>query len=48
VQVESEITVERSRADVFGYIARGERLPEYVTEFAWVKQVSDGEAARRP
>jgi uncharacterized protein YndB with AHSA1/START domain len=45
MHVESEITVERPRADVFGYIARGERLPEYVTDFAWVKQESDGEPA---
>lgn len=46
MQVESEISVERPRADVFAYLARGERLPEYVTEFAWVKQMSDGEPAR--
>jgi uncharacterized protein YndB with AHSA1/START domain len=45
VNIESEITVERPRADVFGYIARGELLPEYVTDFAWVKQESDGEPA---
>jgi uncharacterized protein YndB with AHSA1/START domain len=45
MHVESEITVERPRADVFGYIARGERLPEYVADFAWVKQESDGEPA---
>jgi uncharacterized protein YndB with AHSA1/START domain len=46
VQVESEITVERPCAEVFAYLARGEQLPEYVTEFAWVKQISDGEPAR--
>lgn len=46
MQVESEITVERPRAEVFAYIARGEQLPEYVTEFAWVKKISDGEPAR--
>jgi uncharacterized protein YndB with AHSA1/START domain len=45
MHVESEITVERPRADVFGYIARGECLPEYVTDFAWVKQESGGEPA---
>ena len=45
MHIESEITVERPRAEVFDYIARGERLPEYVTEFAWVKQESDGEPA---
>jgi uncharacterized protein YndB with AHSA1/START domain len=46
MHVEAEITVKRPRSEVFDYIARGERLPEYVTEFAWVKQVSDGEPAR--
>jgi uncharacterized protein YndB with AHSA1/START domain len=46
MQIESETTVNRPRAEVFDYIAHGERLPEYVTEFAWVKQVSDGEPAR--
>jgi uncharacterized protein YndB with AHSA1/START domain len=45
MHIESEITVGRPRADVFDYIARGERLPEYVTDFAWVKQESDGEPA---
>jgi uncharacterized protein YndB with AHSA1/START domain len=45
MHIESEITVERPRAEVFDYIARGERLPEYVTDFAWVKQESDGEPA---
>ena len=46
MQVESEITVERPRAEVFAYIAHGEQLPQYVTDFAWVKQVSQGEPAR--
>jgi len=46
MRVEAEITVERPRPEVFAYIARAERLPEYVTEFAWVKQISDGEPAR--
>jgi uncharacterized protein YndB with AHSA1/START domain len=46
MQIESEITVEMPRAEVFDYIARGERLPEYVTDFAWVRQASDGEPAR--
>ena len=46
MQIESEITVDTPRAEVFDYIARGERLPEYVTEFAWVRQASDGEPAR--
>jgi uncharacterized protein YndB with AHSA1/START domain len=46
VQIESEITVERPRADVFDYIAHAERLPQYVTQFAWVTQDSDGEPAQ--
>jgi uncharacterized protein YndB with AHSA1/START domain len=43
MQIESEITVECPRTEVFDYIARGERLPEYVTDFSWVRQDSDGE-----
>jgi len=43
VRIESEIDIARPRAEVFDYIAHAERLPEYVTEFAWVKQASDGE-----
>jgi uncharacterized protein YndB with AHSA1/START domain len=46
MHVEAEISVERPRAEVFDYIAHGERLPEYVTEFAWVKQVSEGGPTR--
>jgi uncharacterized protein YndB with AHSA1/START domain len=46
MQIESEITVEKPRAEVFDYIARGERLPEYVTDFEWVRQASEGEPAR--
>jgi len=42
---EAEITVARPRSEVFDYLARAEHLPEYVTDFAWVKQVSDGEPA---
>jgi uncharacterized protein YndB with AHSA1/START domain len=45
MHLEAEITVERPRSEVFNYIARGEKLPEYVTDFAWVKQDSDGEPA---
>jgi len=46
MHVEAEITVGRPRAEVFDYIARAERLPEYVSDFAWVKQDSPGEPAR--
>ena len=45
MHVESEITVARPRAEVFAYIARGECLPEYVSDFAWVKQDSEGAPA---
>jgi uncharacterized protein YndB with AHSA1/START domain len=43
VQIESEIDVARPRSEVFAYIARAERLPEYVTEFAWVKPEVEGD-----
>jgi uncharacterized protein YndB with AHSA1/START domain len=46
MHVEAETTVNRPRAEVFDYIAQGEQLPEYVTEFAWVKKVTDGQPAR--
>jgi uncharacterized protein YndB with AHSA1/START domain len=42
MHVEAETTVERPRAEVFDYIARAELLPEYVTDFAWVRQLSEG------
>ena len=43
MHVEADITVDRPRSEVFDYLARAEQLPEYVTEFAWVKQASEGE-----
>jgi uncharacterized protein YndB with AHSA1/START domain len=46
MRAEAEITVQRPREEVFDYIARAERLPEYVTEFAWVRPISEGEPAR--
>ena len=45
MHTEAEITVDRPREEVFDYIARAERLPEYVTEFASVTQESPGEPA---
>jgi uncharacterized protein YndB with AHSA1/START domain len=45
MHLEADITVQRPRAEVFDYIARAESLPEYVTDFAWVKQDSDGQPA---
>jgi uncharacterized protein YndB with AHSA1/START domain len=46
MHVEAETTVNRPRSEVFEYIARAERLPEYVTEFAWVRQASQGQPGR--
>jgi uncharacterized protein YndB with AHSA1/START domain len=46
MQIESEITLDAPRAVVFDYLARGEHLPEYVTDFAWVRRASDGEPAQ--
>lgn len=43
MQVEAEITIARPLRDVFEYIARAEYLPQYVTDFASVTQVSEGE-----
>ncbi len=36
--MESEITIHRPPLEVHEYIAHAERLPDYVSEFAWVKQ----------
>jgi uncharacterized protein YndB with AHSA1/START domain len=46
MHVEAETTVERPRPEVFDYLARAEHLPEYVTQFAWVRQTSEGVPAR--
>lgn len=43
MHVEAETTIARPRTEVFDYLAHAERLPEYVTDFAWVKQASEGE-----
>lgn len=45
MHVEAEITIQRSPLEVRDYIAHAERLPEYVKELAWVKQISAGEPA---
>jgi uncharacterized protein YndB with AHSA1/START domain len=45
MRIESEITVARPRPQVFDYIARAEYLPEYVTDFESVRQVTEGEPA---
>lgn len=46
MRVESSITIARPREQVFDHIARAERLPEYVADFAWVRQDSEGEPGR--
>jgi uncharacterized protein YndB with AHSA1/START domain len=43
VEIDSEITIGRTAADVFAYIARAEALPEYVTDFETVVQESEGD-----
>jgi uncharacterized protein YndB with AHSA1/START domain len=42
VRVEAEISVDRPRPEVFAYLKDAERLPEYMTEFASVEQVTEG------
>jgi uncharacterized protein YndB with AHSA1/START domain len=46
MHVEAETTVDRPRSEVFDYLAHAEHLPDYVTDFAWVKQESEGEPGR--
>jgi len=46
MHIESETTIARPRSEVFAYIARGERLPGYVTEFERVRQTSPGEPGK--
>lgn len=45
MQIESEIQVTRPPAEVFQYIAHAEYLPQYVTDFESVSQVSEGAPA---
>ena len=45
MHLEAETTVQRPRGEVFAYLSHAEHLPEYVTDFASVKQDSDGEPA---
>ena len=45
MHVEAETTIARPPAEVFDYLAHGERLPEYVTDFENVEQSSPGEPA---
>ena len=43
MEVEADTTIAKPAAEVFDYLARAEYLPEYVTDFATVEQVSEGE-----
>jgi uncharacterized protein YndB with AHSA1/START domain len=43
MRVDADVFVARSRPEVFEYIARPELLPEYVTDFESVRQMSAGE-----
>jgi uncharacterized protein YndB with AHSA1/START domain len=43
MHVEAEISIARPRVQVFEYLARSEYLPDYATDFVWVKQTSQGE-----
>jgi len=44
MRAEPETHIARARADVFDYISNGQRLPEYVSDFASVRQRSTGAA----
>ena len=46
MRVDGQITIARPREEVFDYLAHGERLPEYMTDFASVQQTSEGEPGR--
>jgi len=43
MQIEAENTIAVPREEVFDYLAHAEYLPEYVTDFAWVKAPGEGE-----
>jgi uncharacterized protein YndB with AHSA1/START domain len=45
MRVEAEITIAKAPQEVFDYIAHAEYLPEYVTDFASVEKVSEGDPA---
>lgn len=44
MRVEAEINVARPRTEVYAYLLRGECLPEYMSDFETVQQVTPGEA----
>jgi len=46
IHAEAEITIDRPRSEVFEFLARGERLPEYIDDFETVTHEEPGEPAR--
>jgi uncharacterized protein YndB with AHSA1/START domain len=46
IHTEAEITISRPRNQVFDFLARGERLPEYIDEFETVTHEEPGEPAQ--
>jgi uncharacterized protein YndB with AHSA1/START domain len=46
IHTEAEITINRPRNEVFEFLARGERLPEYIDEFETVSPEEPGDPAR--
>src|SRR5947209_13918444 len=46
IHTEAEITINRPRNEVFEFISRAERLPEYVDDFETVSHEEPGEPAR--
>ena len=43
MHVEAQISIARPRDQVFDYLARSEYLPDYATDFVWVKQTTRGQ-----
>jgi uncharacterized protein YndB with AHSA1/START domain len=46
VAATSEVEIQRPREEVFGYLAHGEKLPDWVHEFEEVEQESEGEPSQ--
>src|SRR5436190_4802934 len=46
IHTEGEITINKPRSEVFDFIARGERLPDYVDDFETVTHEEPGEPAQ--
>jgi uncharacterized protein YndB with AHSA1/START domain len=46
IHTEAEITINRPRAEVFHYLAHGERLPEFIDDFERVTHEEPGEPAQ--